>query len=150
LQKHQSKHFTFLFFKQKLNLKSIYIFGHSCSSCHTEHSKIGFAIFGFFYNFQSILQGAGVVYKTGKNLFALGTLKLLKNLQIYLRFIHLGPDGGNRLAGGEVGLGHANKQGGSSIRLTCDRLVAVDRPVRTPASGSGGAAAARPREARRR
>jgi hypothetical protein len=47
----------------------------------------------------------------------------------------------NRLAGGEVGLGHANMLGGSSIKLTCDRLVAVDRPVRAPASGSGGAPA---------
>jgi hypothetical protein len=46
-----------------------------------------------------------------------------------------------------VGLGHANMLGGSSIRLTCDRLVAVDRPVRAPASGGGGAAAARPRPA---
>jgi hypothetical protein len=146
LQKHPSKYFTFLFFKQKPKLKSIYIFGQSCSSCHTEHRKIRFAIFGFFCDFQSILQGAGLIYKTRKNFFALGTLKLLKSLQIYPRFIPLGPDGGNRLAGGEVGLGHANNQGGSSIRLTCDRLVAVDRPVRTPASGGGGAAAARPQE----
>jgi hypothetical protein len=48
LQKHISRDFTFLFFKQKLWLKSIYIFGESCSSCYTEHKKIGFAIFGFF------------------------------------------------------------------------------------------------------
>jgi hypothetical protein len=83
-------------------------------------------------------------------MFAPGTLKLLKSLQIYPRFIPLGLDDGDRLAGGEVGLGHANLLGGSSIRLTCDRLVAVDRLVRTPASGGGGTAAARPREARRR
>jgi hypothetical protein len=83
-------------------------------------------------------------------IFCARTLKLLKSLQIYPRFIPLGPDGGVRLAGGEVGLGHANMLGESSIRLTCDRLVAVDRLVRTPASGGGGTAAARPREARRR
>jgi hypothetical protein len=82
--------------------------------------------------------------------FCVETLTLLKSSQICARFIPLGPDGGSRLAGSEVGLGHANKQGGSSIRLTCDRLVAVDRPMSTPASGGGGAAAARPREARRR
>jgi hypothetical protein len=51
LQKHKSKYFTFLFFKQKLKLKSIYTFGESCSSYYTEHRKIGFAIFGFFYKF---------------------------------------------------------------------------------------------------
>jgi hypothetical protein len=79
----------------------------------------------------------------------LGTLKLLKSSQIYPRFIPLGPDGGNQLAGGEVGLGHANMRRGLSIGLTCDRLVVVDRPVRALASGGGGAAAARPREARR-
>jgi hypothetical protein len=36
---------------QKLKLKSIYKFRKSCSSSHTEHNKIGFAIFGFFYDF---------------------------------------------------------------------------------------------------
>jgi hypothetical protein len=150
VQKHQSKYFTFLFFKQKLKLKSIYIFLQSCSSCHTEHRKIVFAIFGFFYDFLSILQGAGLIHKTRKNLFAQGTPKLLKSSQIYPLFFPLGPDGGNRLAGGEVGLGHANILGGSSIRLTCDRLVAVDRPVKPPASSGGGAAVVRPRGARRR
>jgi hypothetical protein len=51
----------------------------------------------------------------------------------------LGPDGGDELAGGEVRLGHANKQGGLSIGLTSYRLVEVDRPVRTPASGGAPA-----------
>jgi hypothetical protein len=82
--------------------------------------------------------------------FCAGTLKLLKSSQIYPRFFPLGPDGGNRLADGDVGLGHANMLGGSSIRLTCDRLVVVDRRGMTPASGGGGTAAARLREARRR
>jgi hypothetical protein len=85
-----------------------------------------------------------------KNLFAPGTLKLLKSSQIYPWSLPLGPDGGNQLAGGEVGLGHANMRQGSSIGLTYDRLVAVDRPVRAPASGGGGTAAARQQEARRR
>jgi hypothetical protein len=47
----------------------------------------------------------------------------------------LGPDGGDQLAGGEVERGHANKRQGSSIGLTRDRLVAVDRPGESPASG---------------
>jgi hypothetical protein len=45
-----------------------------------------------------------------------------------------------------VELGHANKRQGSSIGLTRDRLVAVDWPGESPASGGGGAVAARPRE----
>jgi hypothetical protein len=82
--------------------------------------------------------------------FALGTLKLLKSLQFDPRFIPLGPDGGDRLAGGEVVHDHANMLGGSLITITCNRLVEVDRLVRTPVSGGGGTAATRPREARRR
>jgi hypothetical protein len=39
---------------------------------------------------------------------------------------------------------------GSSIGLTSDGLVAVVRPEKSPASGGGGAAAARPRELGRR
>jgi hypothetical protein len=62
----------------------------------------------------------------------------------------IGPDGGDRLAGGEVELGHANKRQGSSIGLTRDQLVVVDRPGESPASGGGGAAAAHPRETGRR
>jgi hypothetical protein len=45
------------------------------------------------------------------------------------------------LAGSEVGHGEVNKQQGSAIGLTRDRLVEEDRPGRSPASGGGGAAA---------
>jgi hypothetical protein len=41
---------------QKLELKSIYKLLKNCSSSHTEHNKIGFVIFRFFYDFISILQ----------------------------------------------------------------------------------------------
>jgi hypothetical protein len=41
---------------QKLKLKSIYKFCISCRSSHTEQSKIGFAIFGFFYDFICIFK----------------------------------------------------------------------------------------------
>jgi hypothetical protein len=54
------------------------------------------------------------------------------------------------LAGGEVGHGEVNKRKGNEIGLTRDRLVEEDRPVRSPASGGGGAGAARPRELGRR
>jgi hypothetical protein len=54
------------------------------------------------------------------------------------------------LAGGEVGPGEANKRQGSAIGLTRDRLVVVVRPERSPASGGGGAEAARPRRLGRR
>jgi hypothetical protein len=45
---------------QKLELKSIYVLCRNCSSSHTEHNKIGFAIFGFFYDFISILLVTGL------------------------------------------------------------------------------------------
>jgi hypothetical protein len=41
---------------QKLKLKSIYMLCRNCSSSHTEHNKIGFAIFGITYDFICILQ----------------------------------------------------------------------------------------------
>jgi hypothetical protein len=53
-------------------------------------------------------------------------------------------DGGGALAGGEVGPGEANKRAGSAIGLTLDRLVLKVRLGRSPASGVGGADAARP------
>jgi hypothetical protein len=43
----------FNFFKQKLKLKSIYMFEASCSSGYTEHNKIEFA----FLDFSTILYG---------------------------------------------------------------------------------------------
>jgi hypothetical protein len=45
---------------QKLELKSIYMFCRNCSSSHTDPNKIGFVIFGFFYDFISILQVTGL------------------------------------------------------------------------------------------
>jgi hypothetical protein len=60
------------------------------------------------------------------------------------------PDGDGKLAGGEVGHGQANKRRESAIGLTCERLVEEDRPGKSLVSGGGGAAAARPRELKRR
>jgi hypothetical protein len=60
------------------------------------------------------------------------------------------PDGDGELAGGEVGHGQANMRRGTVIGLTRDRLRAVVRPGRSPASGGGGAEAVRPRELGRR
>jgi hypothetical protein len=57
LQKHRSRYFTFQFFKQKVKPKSIYMLFKSGSSSYTEYNKIGFAIFGFFYDFILNLQG---------------------------------------------------------------------------------------------
>jgi hypothetical protein len=56
------------------------------------------------------------------------------------------PDGGGVLAGGEVRLGEANKRARSAIGLTRDRLAAEAWPEMSPASGGGGAVAARPRK----
>jgi hypothetical protein len=54
----------------------------NCKSSHTEHNKIGFAIFGFFYELIWNLQVTGSLHKTGKNLIALSPLELL-NLHNY-------------------------------------------------------------------
>jgi hypothetical protein len=48
---------------QQLKLKSIYMFGESCSSCYTEHNKIEFAFFGFFYDFIWNLQDPAEIHK---------------------------------------------------------------------------------------
>jgi hypothetical protein len=48
-----------------------------CSYSHTEHNKIGFAIFGFFYELIWNLQVTGPINKTGMNLIALSSLGLL-------------------------------------------------------------------------
>jgi hypothetical protein len=54
----------------------------SCSSSHTEHKKIGFAIFGIFYHFIWILQGAAETHKRGKNHFARRPLESFEPSQI--------------------------------------------------------------------
>jgi hypothetical protein len=56
------------------------------------------------------------------------------------------PDGGDVLAGGEVGHEEVNKRQGCEIGLTRDRLVEEDRPGKSPVSGGGSAEAVRPRE----
>jgi hypothetical protein len=54
----------------------MYIFGESCSSCYTEHRKIEFAIFGFFYDFILNLQVAAKTHQRGRIFLALGSLEL--------------------------------------------------------------------------
>jgi hypothetical protein len=63
---------------QKLELKSIYILCRNCSSSYIVHNKIGFAIFGFFYDFILNSQFTGSKSKIWKNLLALKSSKLLK------------------------------------------------------------------------
>jgi hypothetical protein len=50
----------------------------SCSSSHTEHNKIGFAIFGFFCELIWILQGAAETHKGVKILITSRPLEDLK------------------------------------------------------------------------
>jgi hypothetical protein len=75
----------FIFFKQKINLKSIYMLWKSCSSSYTEHNKIRFAIFGFFCDLLWILQVAGKTLKRVRNLFASRPLDSFPPSQIYPR-----------------------------------------------------------------
>jgi hypothetical protein len=62
----------------KLKLKSIYKHCKSCSSSHTEHSKIGFAIFWFFYDLIWVLQVTGPKGEKLQNLLLLWPLESLK------------------------------------------------------------------------
>jgi hypothetical protein len=71
---------------QKLELKSIYILCRNCSSSYTERNKIGFEIFGFFYDFILNLQITGSRGKSWKNLLALGPLELSKPYKQTLGF----------------------------------------------------------------
>jgi hypothetical protein len=78
LQKHRYRYFKFHFFKQKPKLKSIYMLWGSCSSGHTEHNKIGFAIFGVLCDLKWNLQGPLKAHKKGKIHFAQGPQELSK------------------------------------------------------------------------
>jgi hypothetical protein len=60
---------------QKLELKSVYKFCKSGSSSHTKHSKIGFAIFGFVYDFIRNLQVIGKSQREKKNHLSQGSLE---------------------------------------------------------------------------
>jgi hypothetical protein len=83
-----------------------------------------------------------------KNHFARRPLPTFESSHLYPRPSPPYPDGGGTLAGGEVRLGEADKRARSAIGLTRDRLAAEDRPEMSPASGGGGAVAARPRKLR--
>jgi hypothetical protein len=63
---------------QKLKFKSIYMFCRNCSPSHTEHNKIRFAIFGFFYDLMLNLQSAAQTHKGVKTLIASRPLEYLK------------------------------------------------------------------------
>jgi hypothetical protein len=118
------------------------------------HNKIGFAIFGFLYDFILILQVTG---SKGKNLKNLLPLKPLELLNIHTNtlgsctqalgekslHIHTLPLRG-KLADGEVRPEEANKQCGKVIGLTCDRFAVVARPERGPAMAGGEVVVARP------
>jgi hypothetical protein len=54
---------------QTLELKSIYILSRNCSSSYTEHNKIGFKIFGFFYDVIWTLQVAAKTLNAVKKPF---------------------------------------------------------------------------------
>jgi hypothetical protein len=120
------------------------MFRGSCSSRYTEHNKIGITIFGFFYNFISILQGTAKTLKGVKNPFARRPLLTFENSQMCPRSSPPYHDGGSTPAGGEVRLGEANKRARVAIRLTSDRLAAAVRAERGPAMTGGETATVRP------
>jgi hypothetical protein len=81
-----------------------------------------------------------------KNHFVRRPLPTFEGSQLFPRPSPPYPNGGGALAGGEVRLAEANKRARSAIGLTRDRLAAEARPEMPPASGGGGAMAARPRK----
>jgi hypothetical protein len=149
LQKHRSSYFTFQFFKQKQKLKSIYMLWGSCSFSQTEYNKVGFAIFGFFCELIWNLQVTGSNNKIGKNLLALSPWDFwtFTSMPSHLTRRPLGKTPlhnstlprRSKLAGGEVGPGDANTQGGRSIRFTRDWFAAAAWAERGPAMTGGEA-----------
>jgi hypothetical protein len=121
----------------------------NCSSSHTAHNKIKFAIFGFFYDFICIFQVTSSNNKTGKNLLALSPWDFwtFTNMPSHLT---RRPPGKtplhnstlprrSRLTGVEVGPENANEQGGRSIWLTRDWFATAASAERGPAMASSEA-----------
>jgi hypothetical protein len=123
-------------------------------SSHTENSKIGFAIIGFFCDFIrfSKLQ---VKHTKGEYTFCWKPLELFEPHKTTLAFstqnpprlkpMHRDPSGAGELAAGEGALELGNTRHLAVIRRTRARLGVVAGPVMSPASGGGGAVEARPR-----
>jgi hypothetical protein len=85
--------------------------------------------------------------KVRKNLLALRSLASLLASQKFprARNSHKSvPGGGGELAADEVGPGRGNKRHTRAIELTYGRLVCLVSTEMLPASGNGGAVAARP------
>jgi hypothetical protein len=140
---------------QKLELKSISMLCKSCWPSHTEHNKIGFAIFGFLCDFKWILQFTAKAHQRGRIFLALGSLELFNftTLPSVLATSPSNPknphrgtlDGGRRLAAGVVGPGLANKRHLRAVQLTSDRFVCLVGLEMSTVSGDNGAEAALPR-----
>jgi hypothetical protein len=132
--------------------------GESCESCrssHTEHNKIWFAIFVFFYDFIWNLKVSGSTQKGRKNILSQGSLELLdlhKSTPDSNRYTpetnnshKHAPDDGGKLATGDVGPTQVNMWHRVVIGLTRDLLAVVAGPEWSPVSGGGGAVVAQPR-----
>jgi hypothetical protein len=106
----------------------MYILCRNCSSSYTEHNKIGFAIFGFFYDFIWVLQFSGTTQKRRKNLLSQESLEVFNFTTLPSALTHRPSNsnsshrgalgGGGRLAGGDVGLGMGIKRYPAAIRCT--------------------------------
>jgi hypothetical protein len=103
------------------------MFQESCSFGCTEHSKIKFAIFGFFYDFILNLQVSAITHKGVKIHFAKDPLELFESHKATLAFRtqnptrmksqHRGPGGAGELAAGEGSPELAHKRHGTAIEL---------------------------------
>jgi hypothetical protein len=68
---------------QNLSHKSIYSLYKSCRFWHKEYNKIGFAIFGFLYDFIWFLQATAKTHEGGKILFTTKPSERLGGSQPY-------------------------------------------------------------------
>jgi hypothetical protein len=79
----------------------------SCRPTHKEYNKIGFAIFGFFYDFIWILQASAKTHKRVKNLIANRPLERFESSQIYPWFAQKTLERAQDMQCGPWGLGAA-------------------------------------------
>jgi hypothetical protein len=122
---------------QNVELKGIYIHCRICSSSYTEHNKIGFAIFGFLYDFILNLQGTVKTLEEWRH-FMHPAPDGFKSSQMCPRPSPPYPDGGGRACRRWGGPEDANKRAVSSIGLTRGRLATETQPGNDPVIAGGG------------
>jgi hypothetical protein len=119
-----------------------------CGFCRI--TDLGILLFNFSCKNYSYLEEVVDLITLSTTKFGLLFLDISMILNRFYKFQPIHSKRGRIFLRGEVGHGVAKKRWGTAIGLSRDRLMAVVRPGRSPASGGGGAEAARPQELGRR